>query len=256
MVNWDARQYAKFEHQRTLPAKDLAHAIPLETAARVFDVGCGIGNSTAVLQARFPQAQIVGGDVSDSMLADARAHHPALTFIHFDAAQDFGRLDPGLDVVFSNACIQWIPDHPLLLERMMRVLRPGGVLAVQIPMNHDEPIHRIIEELAASTKWRSHLDTPRVFHTLSQGEYFDILSRLATDFSIWQTTYCHRMPSHTAIMEWYKATGLRPYLAALPPALAGQFEADVLREVQRAYPLQANGEIIFRFPRFFFTAIK
>lgn len=257
MMNWDAHQYQRYERERTLPARDLAHAIPLKSARRIIDVGCGIGNSTSVLHERFPDAKIIGADSSPAMLEAARQAHPDLTFIPFDAAEDFCKLEGSFDVVFSNACIQWIPDHDRLLTEMMGVLRPGGVLAVQIPMNHDEPIHQIITSLAGSDRWRGRFQgIPRVFHTLTQSEYYDILAELASDFSLWQTTYCHRMPSHLSIMEWYKGTGLRPYLAALPPQAAAEFEADVYREVKAAYPVQRCGEIIFRFPRFFFTATK
>lgn len=256
MAEWDARQYSKFEQERTLPARDLCAAIPLNTAERIIDVGCGIGNSTAVLKARYPDAHITGADMSESMLAAARRDHPELEFIRFDAAKDFPRLEGGYDVVFSNACIQWIPDHPRLLRNMMGILRPGGVLAVQTPMIDDEPIHRIIVELAGSERWRAHFPQQHVFHNLAQSQYFDELAAISSDFSIWQTTYCHRMPSHQHIMEWYKGTGLRPYLSVLNAADAAAFEAEVLEGVTKAYPVQRSGEIIFRFPRFFFTAVK
>lgn len=256
MAEWDARQYSKFEQERTLPARDLCAAIPLNRAERIIDVGCGIGNSTAVLKARYPDAHVTGADMSESMLAAARRDHPELEFIHFDAAKDFPRLDGGYDVVFSNACIQWIPDHPGLLRNMMGILKPGGVLAVQTPMIDDEPIHRIIVELAGSGRWRAHFPQQRIFHNLTQGQYFDELAAISSDFSIWQTTYCHRMPSHQHIMEWYKGTGLRPYLSVLNTPDAAAFEAEVLAGVTKAYPVQRSGEIIFRFPRFFFTAVK
>lgn len=256
MAEWDARQYSKFEQERTLPARDLCAAIPLNRAERIIDVGCGIGNSTAVLKARYPDAHVAGADMSESMLAAARRDHPELEFIRFDATKDFSRLEGGYDVVFSNACIQWIPDHPGLLRNMMGILKPGGVLAVQTPMIDDEPIHRIIVELAGSERWRAHFPQQRIFHNLTQGQYFDELAAISSDFSIWQTTYCHRMPSHQHIMEWYKGTGLRPYLSVLNTPDAAAFEAEVLAGVTKAYPVQRSGEIIFRFPRFFFTAVK
>lgn len=256
MSAWDAAQYKKFERERTLPSRDLAHAIPLEQASRIIDIGCGVGNSTAVVQARFPMASVIGADNSEAMLTSAREHHPDLTFLHFDAVQDWERLTPDYDVVFSNACIQWVPDHPVLLRRMMNILRPGGVLAVQIPMQFEEPIHQIIQRTVQRAKWSCKFDHPRVFYTLTQGEYFDLLAELSQDFTIWQTTYCHRLPSHQAIMEWYKGTGLRPYLSVLNENDAADFEAEILAQVQEAYPVQQNGEVIFRFPRFFFTAIK
>ena len=123
-------------------------------------------------------------------------------------------------------------------------------------MNYQEPIHLIIGELTESRKWKNKFANPRLFHNLTQGEYFDLLSEMTDDFSIWETVYCHRMPTHESIIEWYKGTGLRPYLNELPEHDAEEFEREVYNEVVKAYPIQSNGEIIFRFPRFFFTATK
>lgn len=256
MMDWDAALYSRFERERTLPARDLCRAIPLESPARILDVGCGIGNSTAVLKERWPGAQITGADLSESMLAAARSRLPDVEFIRFDASKEFPTLAADYDLVFSNACIQWVPDHPALLRSMMSVLRPGGMLAVQTPMNDDEPIHRIILELARSVRWREHFPDPHVFHNLTQERHFDELSCISRDFSLWQTTYCHRMPSHLHILDWYRSTGLRPYLSRLGPEDAAAFEAEVLKKLTKTYPVQRNGEIIFRFPRFFFTAEK
>lgn len=255
-MEWDSEVYKRFEKERTQPALDLAAKIPLTEPKRILDIGCGPGNSTRVLADRFPAARVIGADSSPEMIRKAKEDHPDLDFILFDASRDFDTLNEEFDVVFSNACIQWIPHHVELLKNMMSVLRKNGVLAVQTPMNYREPIHRIIQELVKTEKWSGKFQSPRIFHNLTQSEYFDILSELACDFSIWETVYCHRMPSHQSIIDWYKGTGLRPYLSALSPDDANEFEADALREVKKAYPIQKNGEIIFRFPRFFFTAIK
>ena len=120
--------------------------------------------------------------------------------------------------------------------------------------DRQEPIHRIVARLAADDEWRDTLAGARTFHTLEQEAYFDILSERAATFQLWQTTYLHRLPSHEAIMDWYKGTGLRPYLSLLSDERAQAFERAVLREVKREYPIQRNGEVIFRFPRFFFIA--
>ena len=160
------------------------------------------------------------------------------------------------DIAFSNACIQWIPDHHTLLKSIMGLLKPGGVAAIQTPMNYQEPIHKIIKRISTSNKWSCKFENPRIFYNLTQSEYYDLLSEIASDFCIWQTTYFHRMKSYCDIMEWYRATGLRPYLNALSETDKLDFEKDIYDEVISAYPKQKNGEIIFRFPRFFFTATK
>lgn len=256
MPEWNAEQYARFLKERTQPAIDLANKLDIADPRKIIDIGCGPGNSTRVLADRFPKAHVTGVDNSQNMLAEAKNKNPDLEFKFFDASGDFSVLNEMFDLVFSNACIQWIPNHRELIKKMMNLLTDGGILAVQTPMNYKEPIHLIIAELATSRKWKESFPNPRIFYNLTQEEYFNLLAELATDFSIWETVYCHRMPSHKSILEWYKGTGLRPYLNALSPKDAAEFEEDVYREVVKAYPMQANSEIIFRFPRFFFTAVK
>ena len=254
-ADWDSGQYLKFEQERTQPAIDLAGRIACNTPQDVLDLGCGPGNSSRVVAGRVPGARIRGIDSSPEMVAAARANHPDLEFALCDAGRELGRLGHNcFDVVFSNACIQWIPDHPELLRNMLGLLRPGGVLAVQTPMNYEEPIHRIIAELVAGTTWKGAFTNPRIFHNLLPGQYFDLLSELAADFTLWQTTYYHVLGSHADIMEWYRGTGLRPYLRALSDADQTAFARDVYDRVVQAYPKQRDGRIIFRFPRFFFTA--
>ena len=255
-MSWNSEQYLKFKTERTQPAIDLANRIPVQSPADIIDIGCGPGNSTDILKKRYPNAAVVGADNSENMLEAARKNYTDIEFILCDASKELNNIGRKFDVVFSNACIQWVPDHPKLLREMMSLLKEGGALAVQIPMNYDEPIHRIIGEAVKSEKWRDKFSDPRQFYTLTPEKYYDILAEISSDFSMWQTTYFHRMKSHSDIMEWYKSTGLRPYLEALSHADKTEFEKDIFREVERAYPKQANGEIIFRFPRLFFTAIK
>lgn len=255
-MEWSSEQYTKFIKERTQPAIDLANRIDIETPLNIIDIGCGPGNSTKVLSDKFPNAHITGADNSQDMIDKAKQQYANMDFVLFDASCDFYKLTEKYDVVFSNACIQWIPNHSRLLKNMMAVLNENGVLAVQVPMNYNEPIHRIMTSLSESKKWQNKFNNPRIFHTLTPGGYFDLLAEISSDFSIWETVYCHRMKSHDGIIEWYKGTGMRPYLSALNAADAAEFENDVRSEVIKAYPKQANGEIIFRFPRFFFTAVK
>ena len=133
MLEWNAEQYSKFKKERTLPAIDLANSINSENVRKVLDVGCGIGNSTAVLKRRFPNARIIGADNSDDMLVAARKNNPELEFMKLDASTDLVNISDRYDVVFSNACIQWIPNHRLLIKRLMELLKKDGTLAIQIP---------------------------------------------------------------------------------------------------------------------------
>ena len=256
MHKWDANQYLKFEQERTQPAVDLVNRIEHKASSTILDVGCGPGNSTQVLFTRFPHADILGIDNSETMIAAAKAAHPHLSFSLCDASVGLHTLGRTFDLIFSNACLQWIPDHPALINTLFGLLNPGGCLAVQIPMNYNEPIHKIIAAVSTSEKWDAKFPQPRVFYTLSPEQYFDLLVDLTPDFKVWSTTYFHRMRSHHDILEWYRGTGLKPYLAALNSTDCKEFEADIYAEIVKTYLPQRNGEIIFRFPRLFFTAQK
>ena len=255
MADWNSEQYLKFKAQRTQPAIDLAARLE-GCQGEVIDLGCGPGNSTRVLKNRFPQARVLGVDSSENMIEKARADNPDLDFAVTDISGDLSEMRGRFDVAFSNACLQWLPDHARLLPKLFELLRKGGTLAVQIPMNYDEPIHQIVGRISESEKWSARFPEKRIFGTLTQPEYFDILSGLTDDFEIWQTTYCHRMPSIESIIEWYRSTGLRTYLAALSEEDGAEFIAEISAELEKEYPKRKNGEIIFRFPRFFFIAKK
>lgn len=254
MSEWNPEQYLKFKKERTQPSLDLAARLDLQPA-KVIDIGCGPGNSTQVLARRFPDAEIVGVDSSASMVEAAREAYPELEFVQCDVGCQLDALPHDWDLAFSNACLQWVPDHPRLLPNLMGLLKPGGLLAVQIPVNEQEPIHQIIQRTVALPEWQERIPYHRSFYTLSPEAYFDLLARISTGFTMWETVYMHRLPSHQAIMDWYSSTGLRPYLdAAVDEEAREDFFQEVFRQVREAYPVQENGEIIFRFPRLFFIA--
>ena len=252
MADWSAEQYLKFKEQRTQPAKDLAMRLVEMDPKTVVDLGCGPGNSTAVLQKLFPKAKVMGIDSSPNMIKKAQEAYPEIQFAVCDARN----LENRYDVIFSNACIQWIPDHPALLGRFMDRINPGGLLAVQVPMNNREPIHQIIQECISSPRWKSFFSETRVFFQLQPEEYAAILAGWTDQYTLWETVYYHRMPSHRSILEWYRGTGLRPYLQVLPAREAEQLELEILARLEECYPKQKNGEILFRFPRLFFLAQK
>lgn len=257
MADWNPESYLKFKKERTRPSIDLAEKIEAVNPKKILDIGCGPGNSTAVLKQRFPEAEIIGIDNSPNMIEAAAKTYPDMEFRLIDASHELEKLGENtFDVVFSNACIQWLPNHAELLTEMMKLLKKGGVMAVQIPVNYDEPIHKIIRSISESGKWRDSLSGTRSIATLSEEEYFDILSHISSDFSMWKTVYFHRMPSHESIIEWYRATGLKPYLSRLDDSGRQELEAEILEELEKQYPIRPNGEIIFRFPRLFFIAIK
>lgn len=254
MADWNSVQYLKFENERTQPAIDLVNRIFIVDPKKIIDIGCGPGNSTQVLSQRFPNAYILGVDNSSNMIETAKRDYPNLDFKTCDVSKDLSMFGNDFDVVFSNACIQWIPNHNELLKNIMGLLKIDGILAVQTPMNYQEPIHKIIGEVSINEKWKSEFSIQRIFCNLTQSQYFDLLSEISSEFSMWETIYCHKLKSHKDIMEWYRGIGLRPYLNVLSNEKKKAFEQDVFDRVVEEYPIQKNGDIIFRFPRFFFIA--
>lgn len=252
MVDWNSEQYLKFKQQRTQPAADLAARIKRYRPKTMVDIGCGPGNSTAVLKEVFPDTDILGIDSSQNMIQKARAAYPDLRF-ELCGARD---LEGSYDLLFSNACLQWIEDHRRLLPELMKKLNPGGVLAVQIPINGEEPLFRIISEIAAESRWNFKDVFFETNTALTPEEYFDILSGCSAEFDLWETVYYHPMPSHQSLIEWIKATRLRPYLDALSEEDGLLFQQEIKKRAQKIYPIKQNGEILFRFRRLFFTAVR
>ncbi|MBQ8752984.1 MAG: methyltransferase domain-containing protein [Clostridia bacterium] len=252
MTDWNAELYLRFKEQRTQPARDLAVRLQGVTPARAADIGCGPGNSTAVLQAAFPEAYIRGVDTSVAMLEKARSAHPELEFALCDARE----LESGWDLLFSNACLQWIPDHETLLPGLMDKLNPGGTLAVQMPVNGEEPLFRIIREVTAEPEWGFAATVLEHNDVRALEDYHAILSGCAADYDIWETVYHHRMPSHEAMLEWVKSTRLRPYLTALDEMGQTAFLAELLHRVKAVYTPLTDGQVLLRFRRLFFTARK
>lgn len=252
MADWNPSQYLKFKSQRTQPAIDLAKRIIDRNPEKIIDIGCGPGNSTSVLKNLFFKADVCGIDSSENMIEKAKAAYPDIDFMLCDARN----ISSGYDLIFSNACLQWLPDHKNLIPEFMGKLNDGGVLAVQLPMNSDEPLFRIIKAVAENPKWGFRDICFETNKTLAPNEYFDILSECSDDFNIWETVYYHDMPSHESLIEWVKSTRLKPYLEELDDENKLLFLNEILEDVKEAYHINKNGEIILRFRRFFFTAIK
>jgi trans-aconitate 2-methyltransferase len=256
MTDWSPTQYLKFEDDRSRPARDLLAAVPLSTAKRVVDLGCGPGNSTELLVTRYPGAEVIGLDSSSAMLATARKRLPDVTFVEADIAA--WKPDRPVDLLFANAVFQWVPDHLGVLARLLEALPSGGVLAVQMPDNLAEPAHRLMREVAALDVWAAKLAPARAM----RGElpppaiYYDRLKPLAAGVDLWHTIYNHVLAGPEAVVEWLKGSGLRPFLEPLGPAETAAFLAEYTARLAAAYPPQADGSVLFRFPRFFLVAVR
>lgn len=261
---WNPELYLKFADERTHPARDLAkrasdalyslrsgHSEPV-----VLDIGCGPGNSTGVLRSTWPRGRFTGVDSSQDMIAAARKSEVPADWIIADVA--VWNPDHRYDVVFSNAAMQWMPHHDQLIARFWSWLAPGGVLAVQIPANRESSLHLAMQEVAARPEWGEF--TAKVGNVIEYHEpeyYYAILDKLSRHVQIWESTYWHVLDDHAALIDWYRATGMRPYLTAMPdPATRQRFENQVLKTAKAGYPVQPNGKILYPFRRIFFTALK
>src|SRR3954470_6455108 len=152
-ADWNPALYTRFEDERTRPARGLLARVPLSAAQHVIDLGCGPGNSTELLVRRFPQASVVGTDTSEAMLQSARERLPDCRFEQSDVSSWQSEVPP--ELIFANAVLQWVPDHASLLPRLLSALAVGGVLALQMPDNLDEPSHRLMREVATEGPWAS-----------------------------------------------------------------------------------------------------
>ncbi|HUN51936.1 MAG TPA: trans-aconitate 2-methyltransferase [Candidatus Sulfotelmatobacter sp.] len=252
---WDSQQYLKFAGERTQPSIDLAARVTLAAPRRVIDLGCGPGNSTAVLAARWPQAEITGLDNSREMLAQAKADHPDMRWIEGDIAG--WQAEQPYDLVFTNAALQWVPDHARLMPALLAQVAPGGALAVQMPRNGDNPAHAAMRTVAAEGPWASRIARPRGNIAVEPpGFYYDLLRPLAKRFEVWETEYQHVLADVPAIVEWVRGTGLRPYIDPLGPDERKEFLARYLARLEQAYKPQADGKVILPFRRLFFIASR
>jgi trans-aconitate 2-methyltransferase len=251
-VVWSPGQYLKFEDERTRPGRDLLAQVRHDAPGRVVDAGCGPGNSTALLAERWPDADIVGFDTSETMLAEARKRLPKARFKQADATVWLPEVKTG--VVFANAIYQWIPNHLQQFARILDRLEPDGVLAVQMPDNLMEPLHVLMREIASRPAFRKKLaGAPR--GPLPKVEaYYDVLTAHARRVDIWHTVYNHVMADASAIVEWIRGTGLNPFLQRLDAAEQEAFLAAYMAEIEAAYPRSADGKVLMSFPRLFIIA--
>lgn len=254
LVTWSPREYMRFGDERTRPSVDLVARIAVDAPRRVIDLGCGPGNSTQVLAARWPGASIVGLDSSEAMIQAARAEYPG---------QDWalGSIETwadtaGFDVVFSNAALQWVPDHGPLMERLFGAVSPGGALAFQVPSADYALVRTLIHDIARSGPWAGRMSGPLNALTMHPPAfYYDHLTARATGLDMWETEYLHVLESPDAIVDWILSTGLRPFMEALETGAERELFVDELRvKVRESYTLRADGKVLFPFKRMFVVA--
>lgn len=255
---WDPGQYQHFGDERSRPFFDLLARVAAENPGQVADLGCGPGTLTATLADRWPDAEVRGIDSSPEMIEAAQAlpvpQGRRLSFALGDVRdwRPAGRVD----VIVSNAVLQWVPDHLTVTARWAGFLQPGGWLAFQVPGNYDQPSHAVLRELAASDRWRALLGAVPLNRQASDpAEYLDLLARAGLEVDAWETTYLHVLHGEDPVLDWYKGTGLRPVLAALQPDQAAEFLDEYRTRMHEAYPAEPYGTV-FPFRRVFVVGVR
>ncbi|KAJ6002377.1 Trans-aconitate 2-methyltransferase [Penicillium sp. IBT 35674x] len=249
--DWSAAQYLKFKDERTQPARDL-----LARLKRVVDLGCGPGNSTAVLESRYPDALLVGMDSSPDMIRQAKSTLPHLKF----NIADLNTYTPEalVDLYYSNAVFQWLGREERIgvIKGLIGTQPTGGVFAFQVPDSLDEPSHVLMRETSKAGPWAAKLPSVSWDTFQALQEIDNQLKPLCSEMSLFHTSYYHSLKNHEAIIEWVKGTGLRPYVDPLQPGEKDAFLKQYLRCLKETYPSSVDGRVLLRYPRLFVVTVK
>ena len=253
-TTWDVEQYERYKAYRDRPALDLMVQIPGDlTPTEIWDLGCGAGEHAALLARRHPSARVHGLDSSADMLAAARDRSSAVEWLQGDIAAFAPNAPP--DLIFTNAALQWLPDHATLFPHLVGALAPGGVFACQVPVTWAEVWHADLRATAAEPRWQGMMQGVRDVQPVAAAEdYWRWLSPLA-EVDVWKTRYLHVLTGEDPVVDWMMGTGLRPYLARLTdPADRAAFLDAYRGRTRASFPKQPDGSTLFDFPRLFIVA--
>lgn len=254
MTTWDPARYLAFAGERGRPFVDLVARVAATDPATVVDLGCGAGNLTALLAERWPRASVTGVDASPDMIARASADVPGVAFAVADLRDWLADAAPGgVDVLVSNATLQWLPEHLDLLPALVGAVAPGGWFAFQVPGNQDEPSHVLRAELAAEAPYAAHTAGVATVHAHGAATYLRALQALGCEVDAWETTYLHVLHGEDPVFTWISGTGARPTLQALPDDLRPRYETELKALLRSAYPDNGRG-VVLPFRRIFAVA--
>ncbi|GAA1478146.1 methyltransferase domain-containing protein [Nocardioides aestuarii] len=242
-MSWDPERYLTYADERGRPFVDLLARVGAQSPADVVDLGCGPGNLTALLARRWPDARVRGLDSSGPMVDRARADVDGVAFEVADL-RDWAAGDDRVDVLISNATLQWVPGHLELLPDLVRHVRPGGWFAVQVPGNFDQASHTIRDELAAEAPYAAHVRDVAVPASHDPVTYLRALQGAGCEVDAWETTYLHVLTGDDPVFTWVSGTGARPTLEALPEGLRPRFEDEFRARLRAAYPDEGRGVVL------------
>jgi trans-aconitate 2-methyltransferase len=250
MHTWDPERYLTYADERGRPFVELVARIGATAPRRVVDLGCGPGNLTALLKERWPEAEVGGLDSSPEMVAAA----DRVAGVDFSVG-DLRTWRPAapVDVLVSNATLQWVPGHLDLLPDLVGHVAPGGWLAFQVPGNFDEPSHTIRRDLAADSRYAAFTAGVATPDAHDAATYLEALAGLGCTVDAWETTYLHVLTGEDPVFTWVSGTGARPTLQALPDDLRPEFEEEFRRRLREAYPAGPAG-VVLPFRRVFVVA--
>jgi trans-aconitate 2-methyltransferase len=250
---WDPDRYLTYADERGRPFVELLARVGATSPTRVVDLGCGPGNLTRLLADRWPDADVLGLDSSPQMIEKARDAEPGIAFEVADLRDWAARDDEPVDVLVSNATLQWLPDHLDLLPRLVARVRQGGWFAFQVPGNFDEPSHTIRRDLAAEEPYAAHVAGVAVPDSHDPVTYLEALAAAGCEADVWETTYLHVLAGEDPVFTWVSGTGARPTLQALPDDLRPRFEEEFRARLRAAYPAREHG-VVLPFRRIFAVA--
>lgn len=246
-MNWNRYKYRQLAQEACQPAQDLAKRVDILVRTAV-DLGCGYGQSTKVLDEVFHEAAVTGVDRNPEIIRLARQKHPECRFVQADLMSLQGRYD----LVFSNAALQWVPDHENAIWRLMKNLNEDGVLAVGFPQTKGEPLFDIFEELIQ----KYFPEYPVRWNALEAAEYHRILQSCASSFDYWETDYYYHGFDPEAMMDWLVNARLEPLDPDLKEETVQALAAELKERVAEAYQMDENGHILLKIHRIFFTAVR
>ena len=254
-MTWDPSQYLAYGDLRLRPGLDLLARVPLDAPDRVVDLGCGPGNLTLLLADRWPDAEVAGIDTDEAMLAEAVDRDPGRRVSWMAGDLSTWTAAHRVDLVFSNAALHWVGDHPAVLQHWLGQLAPGGVLAFQVPNNFDAPSHTTVAEVVDEGPWASRLRPLLLDHpVLPPHRYHRLLRPVVGHLDVWTTTYWQALTGDDPVLEWVKGSLLRPLLAELGDDEREAFLAQVGERLRAAYPTDEAGVTLFPFERLFLVA--